>query len=571
MHGPPDADRIVSCVLDGLERYLAEFRDVTRRARERFEDRDWAGMLDDMVERLPLHGRSVDRVVEALRTAHGDAAVDPEVWSGARREYAARIAAHPNRIIAETFFNSVARRVLGTVGKSVETEFDAPALAFDARVEDPPVYRAEDGDASTAERIERVLRGCRFRGPFSDLERDAREAAGRIDRYVVEILGDARIGSIDVVRAVFFRETLAYVIGRIHVHHHVLPLVLTLRHDERGIALDAVLLTHDELSVVFSFTRSHFHVDVENVRDLVVYLKGILPLKPVAELLISLGYFKTGKTELYRSLRDHMDTTIDRFEVARGAEGMVMLVFTLPFYGLVFKIIRDRFAYPKTATRQDVLDSYRRVFTQDRAGRMVEAQEFEGLEFRRERFREDLLEKLLREASGTVTVRGDMVVIGHVYVERKVWPLDLYVREGPPGAAHDVVVDYGRAIKDLARVDVFPGDFLLKNFGVTRHRRVVFYDYDEIGRITECNFRAIPPPRTPEDELSDEPWYTAAPGDIFPEEFERFLGLPVDLATTFADAHGDLFGPEFWNRVKDRLLGGEVLHVYPYPSSKRLR
>ena len=266
-----------------------------------------------------------------------------------------------------------------------------------------------------------------------------------------------------------------------------------------------------------------------------------------------------------------MATTIDRFEVARGAEGMVMLVFTLPFYGLVFKIIRDRFAYPKTATRQDVLDSYRRVFTQDRAGRMVEAQEFEGLEFPRERFREDLLEKLLREASETVSVRGDTVVIDHVYVERKVWPLDLYVREGPPGAAHDVVDDYGRAIKDLARVDVFPGDFLLKNFGVTRHRRVVFYDYDEIGRITECKFRAIPPPRTPEDEMSDEPWYTAAPGDIFPEEFERFLGLPGDLATTFGEAHGDLFGPEFWNGVKDRLLDGEVLHVFPYPSSKRLR
>jgi len=570
MPAPRDPARVSRRVLRAFDAYFAEFRGLTRRARERFEARDWPGMLDDMAERLTLQGRCVQAVLSAVHDDASEIDADPALWSAARDAYAAATADHPNRPIAETFFNSVSRRALGTVGKNAATEFDAPAMAIDVRREDPPVFHRHEVEGSLDGPVAGILRACGFRAPFRDLDGDASRAARRIEDYVAGILGaTARIAAFEMVPAVFFRQTLAYLVGRIRVDDQVLPIVVVLRHDDDGIAVDTVLLTQDELSIVFSFTRSHFHVDVACVRDLVVFLKGILPLKPVAELFIALGFYKTGKTELYRALRDHLATTIDRFEIARGAEGMVMIVFTLPFYGFVFKLIRDRFAYPKTATRADVVERYRRVFSQDRAGRMVEAQEFEDLELPRARFGEDLLATLLREASETVAVDGDTVVLRHVYVERKVWPLDLYVREGPAAAGREVVVDYGQAIKDLARVDVFPGDFLLKNFGVTRHRRVVFYDYDEIARITECRFRAIPPARNPEDELSAEPWYTVAEGDVFPEEFERFLGLPADLADLFRAVHRDLLTPDYWRGVQERLRAGEILHVYPYPARKR--
>lgn len=557
-------------VLDGFRSYGDAFLEVTRRARGRFEDRDWAGAMEDMSERLGVHSAEVNRTIGRLRRELGAAVDAPDLWTAARVAYAKAIAGHRNRDLEETFFNSVVRRVLGVVGKNPDAEFDAPAATVDPRSEDPPVFRRYEDRRPTHERVAAILGDCRFRSPFQDLDRDAHVAAARIDGYLTEILRTNRIDAIEVIDPVFFRQKLAYVIGRIRTTNHVLPLVLALRHDEDGIRVDAALMSQDELSVIFSFARSHFQVDTACPRDLVVFLKGIMPLKPLAELYIALGFHKHGKTEMYRALRDHLETSVDRFEHAPGEEGMVMLVFTLPFYGLVFKIIRDRFGFPKNNTRQDVIDRYRLVFTHDRVGRMVEAQEFEYLEFDVGKFREELLEDLTREAANTVEIDGDKVVIRHVYLERKVTPLDLYVRESTTAEALEAVDDYGAAVKELAAANIFPGDFLMKNFGVTRHGRVVFYDYDELCFLTRCNFRRIPPPRTPEDEMSDEPWFTVGPDDIFPEEFENFLSLRGPLKARFMTVHGDLLDADYWSDLQDRIRAGEIVDTYPYPRSKCL-
>jgi isocitrate dehydrogenase kinase/phosphatase len=249
---------------------------------------------------------------------------------------------------------------------------------------------------------------------------------------------------------------------------------------------------------------------------------------------------------------------------------MVMIVFTLPFYGLVFKVIRDRFGHPKRTTRQEVLDRYRLVFRHDRVGRLVEAQEFEYLELRADQFQEQLLEELLREAASTVSVRDGKAVIRHLYVERRVTPLNLYLEHATEQEARDAVRDYGDAVKELAAANIFPGDFLLKNFGVTRNRRVVFYDYDELCLTTDCRFREIPPPRVPEDELAAEPWFSVAENDVFPEEFGKFLGLSAPLRQTFDRHHAELFDPGWWRDVQRRLRAGEIMTVYPYPRGRRL-
>src|SRR5947199_2680404 len=295
------------------------------------------------------------------------------------------------------------------------------------------------------------------------------------------------------------------------------------------------------MSIIFSFARSYFHLETGKSRALVSFLKSIMPLKHIAELYISLGYNKHGKTELYRDLRRHLGRSTDKFDIARGDRGMVMSVFTLPSYDVVFKVIKDTFDSPKTTTRRDVMERYQLVFRHDRGGRLVDAQEFEHLRFDKDRFSPELLAELLHVAANTVSVDGDSVVIDHLYTERRLTPLNLYFREVDGELAHEAVIDYGQAIKDLAATNIFPGDILLKNFGVTRHGRVVFYDYDELCLLTDCTFRDLPQARDLDEEFEAEPWFYVGPHDVFPEEFLNFMGLEGERREVFLQAHGDLF------------------------------
>ena len=564
------ADRAARTVAERFESCNRRFDLITERARERFERRDWHGMLADMGERLELHSLEVDRLITDLRGTLGERILDEGLWKDLKRDYARLVSSWRNRELAETFFNSVSRRVLSTAGINPATEFDADESSIGPDAEDPPIVERHVFPGDTRAAIVRILEACRFRTPFEDLERDARTVADAIDAHVAATPGAGRIEAFEMIRPMFYRQKLAYLIGRIRAGSATLPLVLVLRHDERGIEIDAVLMTQTELSILFSFTRSHFHVAVECPRDLVVFLKKLMPLKPVAELYISLGFHKHGKTELYRHLRHYLRATSDRFEFARGDTGMVMLVFTLPGYEYVFKVIRDRFAYPKRNTRRDVMERYHMVFVHDRVGRLVEAQEFEHLELRVDRFREEVLRDLLSQAASTVAVHDGIVTLKHAYVERKVTPLNLYLREADDHDALPVVHDYGEAVKELAAANIFPGDLLEKNFGVTRHGRVVFYDYDELCLLTECNFRAIPAARQPEDEMAAEPWFEVGENDIFPEEFSRFLSMSRPLQEEFKRRHSELFDPGFWSDIQERLKAGEIMDVYPYPRTKRL-
>jgi isocitrate dehydrogenase kinase/phosphatase len=303
----------------------------------------------------------------------------------------------------------------------------------------------------------------------------------------------------------------------------------------------------------------------------VSFLKTIMPRKPIAELYNAVGCNKHGKTELYRSILRHLETTDDRFDIAPGQRGMVMSVFTLPGLDVVFKVIRDRFDYPKTVTHEEVRGKYRLVFRHDRAGRLVDAQEFEHLEFDAARFSDELRRELASVATEAVRFDGGSVVIRHLYTERRLRPLDVYLRETEGSAAHDAIVEYGQVLRDLAATNIFPGDMLLKNFGVTRHGRLIFYDYDELCLLTDCNFRTLPTPATDLEEVASEPWFYVGERDIFPEEFRSFLGLRQDLLQTFLAHHEELLHVEFWHRMQDLHLRGEVVDIFPYRLSRRLR
>jgi isocitrate dehydrogenase kinase/phosphatase len=374
-----------------------------------------------------------------------------------------------------------------------------------------------------------------------------------------------------MVRSVFFRGQRAYLIGRVYSGLAVIPVVLALANDEGGITVDAVLLEEDDVSTLFSFTRAYFHVETERPYDLVRFLEVLTPRKRTAEIYISIGHNKHGKTGLYRDLYRHLALTDQPFEFAPGTPGLVMVAFTMPGYDIVFKVIRDSFGAPKQTTRRAVMDKYQLVFRHDRAGRLVDAQEFEHLKFERQRFAQDLLEELVTQAGRTVSVDGDYVVIDHAYLERRVIPLNVYIREASERAVEEAVLDYGQTIKDLAAADIFPGDMLLKNFGVTRHGRVVFYDYDELTLLRDCNFRIMPEPTTPEQEMASEPWYSVGESDIFPEEFRSFLGLGGKLRTLFEEHHAEIYEADFWRSIQDRITAGELIDILPYGSAQRLR
>ena len=369
---------------------------------------------------------------------------------------------------------------------------------------------------------------------------------------------------VEVIQPVFYQISRAYIVGRVVGRGFVLPLVIALKNGDSGVRVDAVMLAEDDVSIVFSFSRSYFHVDLERVAEAVVFLKAIMPRKPVSELFTVLGRAKQGKTERYRELMRHLERTQDLFTPAPGDRGLVMVCFTLPSFDVVFKVMRDRFAYPKTVLREEVLAKYQMVFIHDRAGRLVDAQEFRRLRFPRARFAAELLDELRREAEHTVHEEGADLVFDHMYIERRMTPLNLFLRSAPAADAERVVLDYGQCIRDLAYTNIFPGDLLLKNFGVTRHGRVIFYDYDDLCRVTDCNFRDLPQATSHEDEMRGEAWFYVADNDVFPESFMQFLGFTDAQRAALVRLHGEILTARFWRGVQQRLLEGEMVEVLPY-------
>jgi isocitrate dehydrogenase kinase/phosphatase len=565
--GPEQAAAVVVGV---YEAYAEEFAGVTRRARRRFETRDWRGTQTDAAARLALYRRHLDECEAALRERLGDSAFSRELWVRARSAFAGLLEGRGDAELAETFYNSATRRVLRTVGADPEVEcVEFPASGPIDRTA-PVVHDSWPAEGSTAGALGAVLGSCGWNAPYADLEADATRGAEVIDARLRELGWTGSLVMVDVLRAPFYRNKGAYLVGRIRGVEELVPLVLPLVHGPDGIRLDAVLLTADEASIVFGFSWSYFFVEAPEPRGVVTFLRSIMPHKPVDEVYTSIGHNKHGKTELYRNLMRHLERPDARFEFAEGDEGMVMGVFTLPSFNVVFKIIKDVFGAPKLTTRRTVMDKYHLVFQHDRVGRLADAQEFERLEFRRRCFPEPLLKYLLQVAGESVLVDGERVVVRHCYTERRVTPLNLFLDGADPAAARDAILDYGNAIRDLAGADIFTGDMLLKNFGVTRNGRVICYDYDELCLLRECRFRRIPPPRSLEDEMSAEPWFHVGENDVFPEEFAAFLVPAGPLRDTFLAAHGDLLTVEFWQETQERLRAGEIFDFYPYRQTRRL-
>jgi isocitrate dehydrogenase kinase/phosphatase len=569
MSAPPGstAPSASSCALEIVEafaRYNAEFRAITRRAPLRFDNRDARGSQLDAVERIELYDRFVNQAIAELRQRLGEAALDRDLWRQIHRDFAAQITALPDPEFTKTFFSSISRRVFGTVGVAPDLEFVATDLDPLANIHSALGTHTYVNHGSLSLLFEDLLGDVRFRSPWRDLDRSIAYITAEVHAALTGRSERREVERIEVLSPVFYQISRAYIVGRIVGRNFVTPLVIALKNSDGGVLVDAVILSEDDVSIVFSFTRSYFHVDLERVGEAVVFLKSIMPRKPVSELFTVLGRAKQGKTERYRELMHHLDHAADQFQHAPGERGLVMVCFTLPSFDVVFKVIRDRFAYPKTVLRDEVLAKYQLVFIHDRAGRLVDAQEFRRLRFPRARFSAELLEELRRETGATVHEDGTDLVFDHMYIERRMTPLNIYLRSAAPEAAERAVLDYGQCIRDLAYTNIFPGDLLLKNFGVTRHGRVIFYDYDELCQVTDCTFRDLPQASNPEDEMRGEAWFYVAESDVFPETFINFLSFDDAQRAALLRMHGEILTAAFWRGVQQRLRDGELVEVLPY-------
>lgn len=564
------AASIATLIRDAFEDYHARFADITRRAKLRFETMDWAGARIDAVERIELYDECIAECALRLQAALLGRAHDHGLWSAVRDAYAQFIAELIDRELYKTFYNTLTRRFFKTRGVDPSIEFIAMDIEPTDAITHPVARHSYAVSGRVEDMFERVLADYRFDIPYADRTGCARRLAKRLE-LDLEHWGEHPVRSIDLLDTVFYRERRAYLIGRVLGEHRFSPCVIALVNDAGKLRAEAVLTHRADVAHLFSYARSYFHADLSTVGDAVVFLRTILPLKPIDELYTVLGRAKQGKTERFRTFFSHFNHHTDEaLTQAEGIRGMVMAVFTLPSYPLVFKVIRDRFAEPKTMSRQDVENKYAQVFHLDRVGRLLDSQPYRHLRFPRARFAPELLQELLTSCAANITEDGDDIIVRLCYVQRRLRPLNLYLREHAVEDATRVALDYGQAIKDMARNNIFPGDMLLKNFGVSRHGRVVFYDYDELCLITDCHFRDWPEPTCYEEEISDEPWFHVGPHDIFPERFPHFLGLLPTMAQAFRETHGELFDPSWWRELQARLRRGDYPDTPPYSEAVRL-
>ena len=566
---------IAQALVAGFDKHYRRFRSCSAQAKERFDAGDWQGIQQAVRERIAFYDDRVDETVLRMQREFKAQEDDDKVWRQAKLEFIGLLLDHKQPELAETFFNSVFCKILHRTYFHNDFIFVRPAVSTEYLESDPPVYRSYyPNDAGFRGVIRQILVDFGWTRPFQDIERDVTYLCQSIEKYLGEWPEREYNLQVQVLQSAFYRNKAAYIIGKAINGGTEYPFAVPILHAVDGtLYVDTMLFDAWRIGTLFSLSRAYFMVDMAVPSAYVQFLRSIMPGKPRSELYTMLGLGKQGKTMFFRDLIQHLHHSQDPFIVAPGIRGLVMLVFTLPSYPYVFKLIKDVFGSSKDVDHETVRRKYQLVKQVDRVGRMADTLEFSYAALPKARFSQALLDELYRHAPSLIEEEGEYIIIKHLYIERRMQPLNLYLekaeRDGRQDRIDDAVREYGNAIRELAIANIFPGDMLWKNFGVTRYGRVVFYDYDEIEYMTDCNFRKIPPPPYPEMEMSGENWYSVSRTDIFPEEFATFLLTSPRIREAFMRYHADLFDVAFWQATKEEIGRGVVKDFYPYPESMR--
>lgn len=556
---------------EGFETYIKTFKALTALAPQFFKNRDWTGMQLNHRKRLRLYKDQVRSTCQIIRDSLGETVADFHFWQESKSKYSNAISKRKEKELAETFFNSVIRKTYP--GLAINDKLMFVHEGFNAC----EIYPSEGlffnypADPDIKSIVGKILADFDFGVPYLNKEEDIRFLVKSIKEVILTRYQATEETTTQVLKSVFYRNKAAYLIGRTRVGNKWMPFVIPFVHGKNGIAVDTMIFDPNLMSGLFSFTRSYFMVEIDIPSQIVSFLNSVISHKKIHELYNSIGFNKHGKTEFYRDFLNHLDQSEDQFVIAEGVKGMVMTVFTLPSYNIVFKMIKDYFDPPKTMTRQEVKEKYKMVGLHDRVGRMADTHEFEEFHLPLNRIHPELMEELRNTVNSLIEVNNNDLIIKHVYIERRMIPLNIYLDTCSHQEAKVAVEEYGTSILQLAQANIFPGDMMTKNFGVTRQKRVIFYDYDEIEFMTDMNFRWKPKPENYEQIYASSPWYDIAPNDVFPEDFKRFMIGRTDVRDYFFEYHKDLFDPGYWQKIQKRILDGEFIHAFPYPSHIRFR
>jgi isocitrate dehydrogenase kinase/phosphatase len=569
--GAATARAIADLLIEGFDKHYRLFRATSATAKARFEQRAWADAQSAVRDRIDFYDARVRECVDRLREAFPVDELSKSVWHETKLVYVALLVGHRQPELAETFFNSVITRILRRTYADNDLIFVRPAISTEAIEPTVPTFRSYyPGASGLRECLVEAFADFGWASRFESLDRD-------VESVLEALQARARWSHVEpnhqlqVLGSAFYRGKAAYVLGRIVNGDDQIAFAVPVLHEAGGLVLDTVLVDEAEINVLFSLTRAYFMVDMEVPSAYVEFLRSLAPSRSPGELYTMLGLAKQGKTLFVRELLQHLQHSGDAFAEAEGIKGQVMLVFTLPSFPYVFKVIKDVFGSGKDTTRAKVMAKFSMVKHVDRVGRMADTFEFTNLALPVERFSPELLHELQTLAPSVVDLDGRRLVIRHCYVERRMTPLNLYLERTDPDSFEDAVRDYGDAIRELAIANIFPGDMLWRNFGVSRSGRVVFYDYDEVEYLTECTFRRIPPAPDSDAELSGEAWYGALPRDVFPEEFATFLLGDPHVRACFMRHNADLLTAEAWDAWKAAALAGEIPDFFPYAAARRFR
>ncbi|MGH8802550.1 MAG: bifunctional isocitrate dehydrogenase kinase/phosphatase, partial [Casimicrobiaceae bacterium] len=510
----------------------------------------------------------VERDFAPRRAGGGDA-----YWADVKRHFIALLVEHRQPECAETFFNTVSSKLLHRTYFHNRYLFVRPSASTEYLDAETPSYRSyyPRNRGLRAALVDLVL-DLGLETPFADFRHDLIHALSAMRRSLPRPFTVDANCQIQVLASPLFRDQTAYAVGRVVNGVHSYPFVIAIKHTaDARLYVDALLTDPVELALLFSANRAYFLVDMEVPSAYVGFLRTMLPDKTAAELYTMIGLQKHGKTLFYRDFLHHLKHSTDRLVAAPGIRGLVMAVFTLPSYPYVFKVIRDRIAASKNTDAARVRLKYALVKRHDRAGRMTDTLEYSDVAFPLARFTPELLDELAESIPTQIERVGDHVIIRHVYIERRVVPLNLFLAEADDGEKVRAVRDYGNALKELALINIFAGDLLFKNFGLTRFGRIVFYDYDEIEYLTDCRFRRIPPMPPGYDEIAGDVWYPVGAQDVFPEEFATFLLTDSRIREAFMTFHADLLDARWWQAMQQAIRDGGHTEVLSYPESVRFR
>ena len=578
---------IAKKILMGFERHYQNIKSASIEAKRCFEEKEWEKIERDSKLRLNFYDEQVDDFCKKLslelkkQTLYGAKAefnesksgnkFNSEFWKNTKNVYTELITSHKQPELAETFYNSVFCRIFSRNFYNNQFIYTKPCVSLNYIDMDEPVIDSYFVDNEQLnDKFKSILKNYKFKCEFGNLDQDVKRLQEQLFKQVPRLTSE--VFEMQFISTPFIRGKCAYIVGKIvtQLHADIPVLIALLNDDERGLYVDSLLTDHGAISIVFSFSRSYFFITTDYPSAIVEYLKELLPGKTRAVLYSAIGLHKQGKTLLYRHFLKYSKITSEKLIIAPGIKGMVMSVFTFPMYPYVFKVINDRFAPPKMGTKEMVKDRYYFVKNHVRIGRLADTWEFSNVAFPLKDIDDTLLQELKKKAASNIEIEDDLLIVKHMYIENKMTPLNIYLETANKKQQNHIINDYGKAIDELINSNIFPGDMLTKNFGVTRQNRVVFYDYDEITLMNTPIFKKIPKAKTYEQEMASEPWYYVGQNDVFPEEFKYFILPDPYMKEVFNKKYKKLLDADYWVSVQEKIKQNGVMDYYPYGLDKRM-